>query len=60
VSHATPSGRNRKHRHDTGNPDHGPLTTERTTVVIQFLLASALTLTGALMMYALLSTGAPR
>ena len=43
----------KKHRHDVGMPDHGPVSTEPMTRAIQGFLLLLLAATGALTFYAL-------
>jgi hypothetical protein len=43
----------KKHRHDVGLPDHGPVSTEGLTRAIQGLLLLLLAATGALVIYAI-------
>ena len=47
----------RKHRHETDDVDHAPVTTERTTRGIQAILAVSIVLTGAVVLYALFTAG---
>ncbi|HEU5059326.1 MAG TPA: hypothetical protein VFU21_22490 [Kofleriaceae bacterium] len=42
----------KKHRHDVGMPDHGPVSTERVTRGIQGLLLLLIAAAGALVIYA--------
>ncbi|HUH04454.1 MAG TPA: hypothetical protein VML75_20805 [Kofleriaceae bacterium] len=48
---------NKKHRHDVGNPDHGPRQTESVTKNIQIVLGATIIATAALTIYALLAAG---
>jgi hypothetical protein len=50
----------RKHRHDLGQEDHGPRLAEGTTRAIQTLLGLWIALALVLVVYALLTGGAPR
>lgn len=43
----------KKHRHDVGLPDHGPVSTERLTSSLQGLLLLLIAAAGALTIYAL-------
>lgn len=43
----------KKHRHDIGCPDHGPIATEGTTRNIQVVLGIWIAASAALMLYAL-------
>ncbi len=43
----------KKHRHDVGALDHGPVTTESVTKTIQVILGLSIVGTAALMVYAL-------
>lgn len=47
----------KKHRHDIGDPDHGPVTTEPTTHAIQGMLGVCIVLSAALAVYAFLHGG---
>ncbi len=42
----------KKHRHDVGLPDHGPVSTERVTRSLQGLLLLLIAAAGALVVYA--------
>lgn len=42
----------KKHRHDVGMPDHGPVSTERLTRSLQGLLLLLIAAAGALAIYA--------
>jgi hypothetical protein len=42
----------KKHRHDVGLPDHGPVSTERLTRSLQGLLLLLIAAAGALAIYA--------
>jgi hypothetical protein len=42
----------KKHRHDVGLPDHGPVSTERVTRALQGLLLLLIAAAGALVLYA--------
>jgi hypothetical protein len=46
---------NKKHRHDVGAVDHGPISTERTTRSIQIVMGLSILLTAALLVYAMLA-----
>lgn len=48
---------NKKHRHDIGNPDHGPRQTAAVTKNIQIILGAAIIATAVLTVYALLAAG---
>lgn len=43
----------KKHRHDVGEVDHEPETTEATTRGIQVILGAAILMTACLMVYAI-------
>lgn len=47
----------RKHRHDLGHEDHGPVVAAGTTKAIQFILGMWIVLTVALLMWALVAGG---
>ena len=47
----------RKHRHDLGHEDHGPVVAEGTTRAIQFILGLWIVLTFALLLWALFVGG---
>ena len=49
----------RKHRHDLGHEDHGPVVTGATTRAIQALLGLWIVLTLALVVYALVDASRP-
>ena len=54
MSETTAGGDPRKkHRHDVGLPDHGPVSTEQITRSIQGLLLLLIAATGVLAVYAL-------
>lgn len=54
MSETTTGGDPRKkHRHDVGLPDHGPVSTEQITRSIQGLLVLLIAATGVLAVYAL-------
>lgn len=55
VSEAT--GTPKKHRHDLGQEDHGPVMAERTTRAIQGVLAVAIALTAAALVWAAIDAG---
>ena len=46
-----------KHRHDIGEPDHGPERTESTTKNIQILLGLSIAATAAVLIYTVLGVG---
>lgn len=48
---------NKKHRHDVGDVDHGPVRHEGTTRTIQVLLGTTIALSAALAVYAFLGAG---
>jgi hypothetical protein len=48
---------NKKHRHDVGAVDHGPVQMESTTRTIQVMLGAAIALSAALVVYAFLGAG---
>ena len=50
----------RKHRHDLGQEDHGPVVTVATTRAIQALLGLWIALTLALVVYALVDASRPK
>jgi hypothetical protein len=50
----------KKHRHDLGQEDHGPVYAAGTTRAIQSLLGLWLALTAALVIYALVDASRPR
>lgn len=52
MSDGTAGDPRKKHRHDVGLPDHGPVSTERLTRAIQGLMLLLLAATGALVAYA--------
>ena len=52
-----PGTQRRKHRHDLGQEDHGPVMEARTTRGIQTLLGLWIALTVALVLYALVDAG---
>ena len=47
----------KKHRHDLGQEDHGPVVAEGTTKAIQFILGSLIILTFVLVTWALVAGG---
>ena len=53
VAESVPHDPRKKHRHDVGLPDHGPVTTESLTRAIQGLLILLLAASAALTVYAL-------
>jgi hypothetical protein len=50
----------KKHRHDLGQEDHGPVVTVATTRAIQTLLGLWIVLTLVLVVYALVDTARPK
>jgi hypothetical protein len=50
----------KKHRHDLGHEDHGPVVTGATTRAIQALLGLWIVLTLALVVYALVDASRPK
>jgi len=50
----------KKHRHDLGHEDHGPIVTTGTTKAIQAMLGLWIALTLALVVYALVDGSRPR
>lgn len=52
MSEGTAGDPKKKHRHDVGLPDHGPVSTERVTRAIQGLLLLLIAAAGALVVYA--------
>jgi hypothetical protein len=52
VSESTAGDPRKKHRHEVGLPDHGPVSTERLTRAIQGLMLLLIAATGALVIYA--------
>jgi hypothetical protein len=50
----------KKHRHDLGHEDHGPVVTTGTTRAIQAMLGLWIALTLALVVYALVDGSRPR
>ena len=57
VGGMSSEGSANKHRHDTGNPDHGPHYTEGVTKTIQGVLALAILATVIVSAYALFKVG---
>ena len=53
TTHTAGGDPRKKHRHDVGLPDHGPVSTEQLTRSIQGLLLLLIAATGALALYAL-------
>lgn len=53
VSDGVAGDPKKKHRHDVGMPDHGPVSTEGLTRAIQGFLLLLLAATGALVIYAI-------
>jgi hypothetical protein len=47
----------KKHRHDLGQEDHGPVMAERTTRAIQGVLAVAIALTAGALVWAAIDAG---
>ena len=52
MSESTAGDPRKKHRHDVGLPDHGPVSTDRLTRAIQGLMLLLIAGAGALMIYA--------
>jgi len=52
VTDGTAGDPRKKHRHDVGLPDHGPVATEGVTRGIQGLLLLLIAAAGALLIYA--------
>jgi hypothetical protein len=50
----------KKHRHDLGHEDHGPIVTSGTTKAIQAMLGLWIVLTLALVVYALVDGSRPK
>ena len=50
----------KKHRHDLGHEDHGPVVTAGTTKAIRMLLGLWIALTLALVVYALVDSSRPK
>ena len=55
-----PGTQRKKHRHDLGHEDHGPVVTTGTTRAIQMMLGLWIALTLALVVYALVDGSRPR
>ncbi|MDQ3367864.1 MAG: hypothetical protein M3680_20765 [Myxococcota bacterium] len=55
-----PGTQRRKHRHDLGHEDHGPVVATGTTRAIQILLGLWIALTLALVVYALVDASRPK
>ena len=55
-----PGTQRKKHRHDLGHEDHGPVVTTGTTRAIQMLLGLWIALTLALVVYALVDASRPK
>ena len=55
-----PGTQRKKHRHDLGHEDHGPVVTAGTTKAIQILLGLWIALTLALVVYALVDASRPK
>ncbi|MBA3821013.1 MAG: hypothetical protein H0X17_19160 [Deltaproteobacteria bacterium] len=55
-----PGTQRRKHRHDLGHEDHGPVVATGTTRAIQILLGLWIALTLALVVYSLVDASRPK
>lgn len=55
-----PTGPRKKHRHDLGQEDHGPVYAQGTTRAIQGLLGILIALTVVLVVYTLVAVSGPR
>ena len=55
-----PGTQRKKHRHDLGHEDHGPVVTSGTTRAIQMMLGLWIVLTMALVVYALVDGSRPK
>jgi hypothetical protein len=55
-----PGTQRKKHRHDLGHEDHGPVVTAGTTRAIQALLGLWIALTLVLVVYALVDASRPK
>lgn len=55
-----PGTQRKKHRHDLGQEDHGPIVTAGTTKAIQILLGLWIALTLVLVVYALVDGSRPK
>ncbi len=55
-----PGTQRKKHRHDLGHEDHGPVVTSGTTRAIQMMLGLWIALTMALVVYALVDGSRPK
>lgn len=51
------AGHRKKHRHDLGQEDHGPVMSARTTRGIQMLLGLWIALTGLALVWAMIEAG---
>jgi hypothetical protein len=59
TADAAEAGPRKKHRHDLGQEDHGPVYAEGTTRGIQGLLGLWIALTAALLVYTLIQIARP-